>query len=120
MLLSWKAHTVIGGVEMSEELKPCPFCGGTKIKQFYEWIDVGDENANITSSIVKCADCLCCRGDTRTSDAIRKWNTRPLEDEKDKEIARLNELMRQRCYDCLTLATRSARNTLIESEVKDV
>lgn len=74
---------------MSEELKPCPFCGCTKINEYAESVDVGDEYANIFNYIVECPDCQCSRGDSRTSDVIKRWNTRPAEDALKAEVERL-------------------------------
>jgi Lar family restriction alleviation protein len=67
---------------MSEELKPCPFCGYGKILQ-----NSGD------GYFVSCMKCGS-RGSKKKyyetmSDAITAWNTRPIEDEKDKQIAEL-------------------------------
>jgi Lar family restriction alleviation protein len=52
---------------MSEELKPCPFCGSTNLED-----DVGLDEARIV-----CADCDCF-GPTLSnmSEAVIAWNTR--------------------------------------------
>jgi Lar family restriction alleviation protein len=70
--------------KMSEELKPCPFCGYGKILQ-----NSGD------GYFVSCMKCGS-RGSKKKyyetmSDAITAWNTRPIEDEKDREIAELKK-----------------------------
>ena len=57
---------------MSEELKPCPFCGGSNIT----------EEASI--SVVFCADC----GGEKDTD-MGSWNTRPIEDALTARIAEL-------------------------------
>ena len=55
-------------IEMSEELRPCPFCGS-------EYVYRGAEN------VIHCGQCGASEG--------IDWNTRPLEDAKDAEIKRL-------------------------------
>lgn len=69
---------------MSEDLKPCPFCGG-------EARLVKRDGA----SLVYCTKCErgtgLCRGDA----AVTMWNTRPAEDEKDKEIERLKAALNE-------------------------
>ena len=57
---------------MSEELKPCPFCGGSNIT----------EESSI--SVVFCADC----GGEKDTD-MGSWNTRPIEDALTARIAEL-------------------------------
>jgi hypothetical protein len=65
---------------MSEELKPCPFCGGEAEPYQYR----------VNTFSVRCkrckSDCGCWKEPYR---AEYVWNSRPIEDEKDKEIARL-------------------------------
>lgn len=96
---------------MSEEtVKHCPCCGGAAVVA---------PVAGSDECYVVCSECSL-ESDYYPSyeEAVKKWNTRPLEDEKDKEIARLNKLMRQRCYDCLDLATGYYRKKGIENELK--
>ena len=57
---------------MSEELKPCPFCGGCKI--------VSEEELNVT----------LCNGCSAETD-IFDWNNRPIEDALNARIAELEE-----------------------------
>lgn len=67
---------------MSEELKPCPFCGGEDVEH------LPDGFGNWLVGCVTCdyrIQCVSCTED----DAVRYWNTRPIEDEKDKQIAEL-------------------------------
>ena len=64
---------------MNEELKPCPFCGG----EAREVIRLG-------GSLVYCLNCERSTGLCKGDKAARElWNIRPIEDEKDKVIARL-------------------------------
>lgn len=67
---------------MSEQLKPCPFCGQTP------GIDYSDA---LDAYVVVCEDCPANQFDDRRGGAIATWNTRPLEDAKDAEISALRE-----------------------------
>lgn len=68
---------------MTDTLKPCPFCGSNKI--------IIDEDDGIT-----CPNCgayidrLSVEEDACLADI---WNTRQIEDKKDKEIKRLREVL---------------------------
>jgi len=55
---------------MSEELRPCPFCGGTKI---------------CTEKGINLNYCDNCSAESN----VEHWNTRPIEDELRAEIERL-------------------------------
>ena len=61
---------------MSEELRPCPFCGSLNIRE--------PENEN-GWLCVKCG-----------SERFGDWNTRPIEDDLRKRIAELEEKQRWR------------------------
>ena len=67
--------------ELNDELKPCPFCGKEpKINQsefsHRYW--------------VACEDCCCLNKVFYTKDeAIKAWNSRHIEDEKDNQIKEL-------------------------------
>lgn len=69
---------------MSEELKPCPFCGSTDID-----ILAYEEEYHTR----RVANCINCGASGSVSDsveeAIESWNARPIENVKDKEIVRL-------------------------------
>lgn len=69
---------------MSNELKPCPFCGGeAKIRK---------DITGLTE--VWCYDCLTNTGLHPPGDhALKKWNTRPVEDE-------MYRLLKRQCYIC--------------------
>ena len=56
---------------MSEKLKPCPFCGGTKI---------------CTEKGINLNYCDNCSAESN----VERWNTRPIEDELRAENVRLN------------------------------
>ena len=65
---------------MSEELRPCPFCGGEA--QVNTWTMHG-----ITESRCFCSN-SDCPNSVRTV-AFEQWNTRPIEDELRARIAEL-------------------------------
>lgn len=55
------------------ELKPCPFCGGS----------AGISMAGLRNCIVSCnagAKCIAIAKNDEVDSAVSKWNTRPLED----------------------------------------
>ena len=62
---------------MSEELRPCPFCGGTKI---------------CTEKGINLNYCDNCSAESN----IEHWNTRPIEDALTTRIAELEEAQRWR------------------------
>lgn len=82
---------------MNENLEPCPFCQSTDID-----ILTYDEEYH-TRKVAECINCGA-RGSISDSDeeAIESWNTRPLEDEKDKQIKKLlqtlNEIQNLTCF----------------------
>jgi hypothetical protein len=67
------------------ELKRCPFCGKTVTeKEFFsgDGFPVG---------------CLCIWETTTGTDAMSRWQTRPIEDELETETARLREALAKVC-----------------------
>ena len=84
---------------MSEELKPCPFCGGTSDEDDYN--DMSDpENTYEDPPVcfmgadgMVVAGCFSCEvrvyGDTKQ--AAESWNTRPIEDALKQRIRELEE-----------------------------
>ena len=68
---------------MSEELRPCPFCGLKFAED--EWSEFGEE-------YWVCDHCGASNG---TIDPKCSWNTRPLEDVLNKRIAELKDFINQ-------------------------
>lgn len=66
---------------MTNELKPCPFCGGeAKCIEYYGLHHV------------VCFDCHISGRDSQSIETAQEaWNTRPLEDAKDKRIKELEQ-----------------------------
>ena len=74
---------------MSEELRPCPFCGGTKI---------------CTEKSINLNYCDNCSAESN----IEHWNTRPIEDELRARIAELeaeNRKLKNTCVERSNLET---------------
>lgn len=63
---------------MSEELRPCPFCGGPAYSYHDNCIDFAGVKCNLGGCV--CADILITENN---------WNTRPIEDDLRKRIAEL-------------------------------
>ena len=98
---------------MTEEVKTCPFCGGeAKCIEFYGLYHVICCNCHIAGK-----DCS-----TRES-AVSAWNTRPIEDLKDDENARLQEALEvildeaQKDEPCV-LAIKTVAYTTLKGESK--
>jgi len=79
---------------MSNELKPCPFCGGNAVVN-------GDGNA-------ECGDCFV--------ESLTDWNTRPIEDALRARIAELEESIEMKNE--ATKATIGIKNKHIAKLVK--
>lgn len=74
---------------MTDELKPCPFCGGV-----IEWADIVDPEGYGKWHYVHCPKCgVDGPPDLGESGAIEQWNTRPGE-------ARLQALVDLQQRDC--------------------
>lgn len=56
---------------MTEELKPCPFCGGTPIQRWY----LSNLNEPMTS-VIRCTSCRAGVSDYTEDIAISIWNNR--------------------------------------------
>ena len=76
---------------MSNELKPCPFCGGKDLEK--EVID-GIEGMIYRVSCPHCANTMPMTVDTSMEEAIRIWNTRPAEDALKAELEDLLYFLR--------------------------
>lgn len=73
--------------EMSEELKPCPFCGGQVI------LDKNDKRRRPWSIV--CTECGIVNDDWAVSDQlVKEWNTRPIEDYLISKIVELKAAQR--------------------------
>lgn len=88
-----------------DELKPCPFCGSNRIIE-----DTATDNTGaipMTVWFVKCAVCGSFKNSiSNHSRAMKRWNTRPIEDALKAEVERLEtdlviqkNLARQVCFD---------------------
>jgi hypothetical protein len=93
------------------EIKDCPFCGNTP--------DIEDPNTFRVTQGGKWGALICCSEgpEVRTSyapstewrkDAIKEWNSRPIEDAKDKRIAELETDLEKSRHD----TSREIRNCL--------
>jgi hypothetical protein len=77
-----------GGGEMSDELKPCPFCENIPFVDTLD--DVGGEYSGITCE--KCQRVYMTSNDAKKP-PIKLWNTRPIEDALTAEVARLRKAL---------------------------
>lgn len=72
---------------MSNELRPCPFCGR----------DAREQNIIIVGrGLCKMVFCEKCHIDFKSSTSIEQWNTRPAEDALQAENERLKLELAQR------------------------
>lgn len=79
---------------MSEELKPCPFCGS---KQIIEGTET-DNSCSIPMTIwfVKCSACETLRSSiSNPYRAERRWNTRPVEKSLEAELEELRYIVKK-------------------------
>lgn len=65
---------------MTEELKPCPFCGGEAYLDDDGWFQVICENCR-----------ACVRLENNRSDAVAAWNRRVLDDAVKQILQQLSE-----------------------------
>ena len=90
---------------MSEELKPCPFCGG--MPKVNDWTLKGITDKRCFCDNEKCPVYL-----SKTI-AIDDWNTRPIEDALNARIAELEANI-----EILKDQQREARNILIDKNLQ--
>ena len=74
---------------MSEELKPCPRCGGDALGLYARW----------EYDTIECVDCGLTmeaqgQGDYWRKKLIKDWNSRPVEDALQAKIDQFDELLR--------------------------
>ena len=63
---------------MSEELKPCPFCGGAAEFEYTTWNEETEEGDDGTGWI-ECQSCHVQMGGFDRDDAEARWNKRSTE-----------------------------------------
>lgn len=82
--------------EMSEELRPCPFCGGEALTNiFLDYEDIENLPTNVIDDYepeVTCENERCINGWWLSP---KDWNTRPIEDELQARIAELEAYIDQ-------------------------
>lgn len=66
---------------MSEELKPCPFCGGeAELREYRRWLDFPKEMVDGYEVICVNRDCIIYHADDvwfkTEAEAVEAWNTR--------------------------------------------
>jgi len=83
---------------MSEILKPCPFCGGTKI---------------CTEKGINLNYCDNCSAESN----IEHWNTRPIEDDLRKRIAELERDFDMLFRAVIAASKQSRKNTQTQTIV---
>jgi len=83
---------------MSEILKPCPFCGGTKI---------------CTEKGINLNYCDNCSAESN----IEHWNTRPIEDDLRKRIAELERDFDMLFRAVIAASKQSRKNTQTQTFV---
>jgi BMFP domain-containing protein YqiC len=106
---------------MSEELRPCPFCGGKAVTStFFDWDDLEYMafEVNDSESIdgeVTCENERCINGWYLSPKA---WNTRPIEDALNARIAELEAEQRwhvvKECNDVATPIDVALRKRIAE------
>ena len=80
---------------MSNEFKPCPCCGKINRVILYSTFCYADEKISNIRFGVKCNKCGIEIGMFRKKEiAIKRWNTRPAEDDLRAEVESLKEALR--------------------------
>lgn len=92
---------------MTENLKPCPFCGSEAELRFSE----GESGKRYYW--IPCKKCSCCQTIFDTpQEAVSAWNSRPIEDLKDDENAWLEKNLKD--YNRVMLENARLREALEE------
>lgn len=90
---------------MTEQLKPCPFCGSEAELRFSE----GESGKRYYW--IPCKKCSCCQTIFDTpQEAVSAWNNRPIEDLKDDENTRLEKNLKD--YNRVMLENARLREAL--------
>ncbi|MBS6461627.1 MAG: Lar family restriction alleviation protein [Clostridium sp.] len=103
---------------MTEELKPCPLCGGKEVKLFKEgsiWV-------------VECQQCLAKVGTMAEADAFDFWNFRPKDEQlgeqiremKQKNDALKREILEAREDNCENMEYHVAERERLKAENKQL
>jgi hypothetical protein len=79
---------------MTDELKPCPICGGEA--QLEDYRDGGGIGFAVHCQTFTCQ--TCGPADLGVSGAIEQWNTRPIEDELLAALEQLTLILRVKMY----------------------
>lgn len=77
-------------MEMTNKLKPCPFCGGSEEDGM---LGQGADNNPLWDTVFN-IECECdARGEPceKWKDAIETWNIRPIEDELETKLLQLEQ-----------------------------
>lgn len=69
---------------MSEELKPCPFCGSNPI-----FLDVGENKPLYEITCLEC-DGAQLLGSNK-DELVKEWNTRPIEEELRRQLSKISQ-----------------------------
>lgn len=77
-------------IQRSDELKPCPFCGGTNINLLGSLVE---EGGKMLSIVAECADCGARTRECNSHrEAIEFWNKRN-QKKTNKKTSKLCELL---------------------------
>ena len=82
---------------MTQELKPCPFCGGEAEYFELSWATTAFSGHMYASPFwqIRCKDCRATLGDFKTKqDAFDAWNTRANDEVFDARLHNLIERLR--------------------------
>jgi len=93
--MEWSQESIEKVALMSEELKPCPFCGGEARKRNSQY-EAGKMPWPTELWYVGCDACeKYCYGGSQVSIAIEIWNTRPSDPKLTEAMTLLDEIVNQ-------------------------